>query len=280
MDNQGNTPKEVFMRIILLMTAMLSTMAQARFVDVVQTVDGPKATGYHGLSEDGDIAGLPYEGVSLRSFEALPESFDWRNTPGALTPIKDQGSCGSCYSFAITGALESAMSIFGKQPDLNLSEQQIVSCSDAYACGGGYMTTASYVVDVGLTEETNFPYVARGVRCKSRLPIKAKAVSYKLLGDGNRSPSKEEIKAALVEKGPLFITVMAGGSGWSGSGKSVTSCRRRGGTNHMIILTGWDKDGWIIRNSWGKNWGDKGYAHIGFGCDLVAEQAGYVTVSP
>ena len=267
------------MRIILL-AAFIAGTAQARFVDVVQTVDGPKATGYFGLSEDGDISGLPYEGASMRSLAELPESFDWRDVPGALSPIKSQGSCGSCYSFAITAALESAMAIFGKVPDLNLSEQQIVSCSDAYGCGGGFMTTASYVVDTGLTEEASFPYVARGVRCKSRLPIKAKAVSYKLLGERNKSPTRDEIKAALIEKGPLFITVMAGGSGWSGAGQDVTSCRRSGRLNHMIVISGFDKDGWIIRNSWGSNWGDKGYAHIGYGCDLVAQEAGYVTVTP
>ena len=86
------------------------------------------------------------------------------------------------------------------------------------------------------------------------------------------------VKKALIDHGPLFITVMAGGSGWSGATDTVTSCRKRGGTNHMVQLVGYNKTHWIIKNSWGTNWGDQGYAKIKYGCDFVAEEAGYVTV--
>jgi len=167
----------------------------------------------------------------------------------------------------------------GQRTLLDLAEQHMVSCADdAYGCSGGFMTSAQFAVVKGITDEASFPYTARDSRCRSRLEVKAKAAGYTLLGTPRKKPTIEEIKTALVTKSPLFITVMAGGRGWTGSTGEVTSCRRRGGTNHMIILVGYDETGWIIRNSWGANWGDKGYAHIKYGCDFVASEAGFVTV--
>lgn len=244
-------------------------------VETVNTVDGLKSTGYLGL---GDRTKIKYERIAQDP--VLPESFDWRTVSGVLPPARDQGSCGSCWSFAVTGALEAAEVIQGGRPLLDLSEQHMVSCNaQAYGCSGGFMTSAQFAVKNGLTDEASFPYAARNLRCKAGLVAKAKAASFTLLGSPTKDPTVNEIKTALINKGPLFITVMAGGSGWSGSSDTVTSCRKRGGTNHMIILVGYDATGWIIRNSWGENWGDKGYAKIGYGCDLVAEEAGFITVN-
>jgi len=89
-----------------------------------------------------------------------PASFDWRNNNGNyVTPIRDQGTCGSCWAFAVTGALESVTLIAQNTPDinLNLAEQILVSCSTAGDCGGGYIETASdYVRDTGLPLESSF----------------------------------------------------------------------------------------------------------------------------
>lgn len=260
--------------MLRIATIFLFLSSAAFAEETVDTVDGPKATGYLGL---GDMATLHYEKIPLGEGD-LPESFDWRDVKGVFGPIRNQGSCGSCYAFAITGALEASEVVQTGRPLQDLSEQQIVSCSDSYGCGGGFMSTAYYAVKPGLTDEASFPYTARNSRCRTNLDIKAKASKYSLLGTPRRSPTTTEIKTALINKGPLFITVMAGGSGWNGGGSKVTSCRKRGSTNHMVVLSGYDKNGWIIRNSWGARWGDKGYAHIGYGCDLVAEQAGFVTV--
>jgi C1A family cysteine protease len=269
------------MKHVLATIAFLTATAHAETKpDIIDTVDGPKATGYAGISSTGSREGLPYETVKIDvKADELPESFDWRLMGVELPPVKDQANCGSCWSFAITGALESVESIFNDRPGLNLSEQHMVSCdAKSYGCSGGFMTSADFVVRKGLTEEASFPYAARDLRCKSKLAIVSKAKSYTLLGSETSGPTKDEIKKALIDHGPLFITVMAGGSGWSGATDTVTSCRKRGSTNHMVQLVGYTKTHWIIKNSWGTNWGDQGHAKIKFGCDLVGEEAGYVTV--
>ena len=234
----------------------------------IETKAGNKSTGYLGLGE------ATYAEERLNAIP-LPDSFDW-NEKGMVSPIRDQGQCGSCWAFAITKSLESALLIQGK-PLMNLSEQHMVSCArDAYGCGGGFMSSAKFVVNPGLTDEASFPYAARNLRCKSGLKIKEKAIKYELLGTATRSPTVEEIKIALLTYGPLYVTVAAGGSGWSGRTGEVTGCRNRG-TNHMVVITGYTEDNkWIVANSWGSNWGNKGYTLMKFGCDKIAEDAGYV----
>lgn len=256
--------KKLFLAIPILFFS-ISSFAQ----NSVQTVDGVKGTGYVGLGDTSKITRVPVKAPQAE----LPAKFDWADTPGVLPEVRNQGSCGSCWAFAITGAMESALVLQNKSEMLDLSEQHMVSCDKySYGCNGGFMSSADFVVRNGLTEETSFPYTARNTRCKSGLPVKAKAVKYVLID----KPNTTKIKTALIEKGPLFVTVMAGGSGWSGSTDRVTTCRKRGTTNHMVIITGYDEKGWIMRNSWGKKWGKGGYAHVGFNCDLIGQEAGWV----
>lgn len=267
----------MFFKILVTMLFVQSSVALSavEMVEMVKTARGDRATGYLGL---GDHSKLQYFNKELKGSTPLPETFDWR-TSGVVTPVKDQGNCGSCWSFGMTKALESALAIYTSRQGLNLSEQQMVSCvrGDAYGCSGGYMTAASYLVSKGLTSEDKMPYTASNGRCKA-VDVIAKAADYKLLGSANRKPSVDEIKTALIEFGPLFVTVKAGGSGWSGSTGKVTSCRRTSATNHIVTLIAYDKTGFIFRNSWGEDWGDHGDSWIGFGCDGFASEAGAVII--
>lgn len=263
------------MKTLVYVFALLS-IANTCLASPVISVDtraGKKSTGYLGLGE------AVYAEERLNAIP-LPDSFDW-NEKGMVTPIRDQGQCGSCWSFAITKSLESALMIQSGKSMSNLSEQQMVSCArDAYGCGGGFMSSAKFVVNPGLTDEASFPYAARNLRCKTGLKIKEKAVKYELLGSPTKSPTVEEIKIALLTFGPLYVTVAAGGSGWSGRTGEITGCRNRG-TNHMVVITGYTADDkWIVANSWGSNWGNKGYTLMKFGCDKIAEDAGYVITQP
>jgi C1A family cysteine protease len=162
------------------------------------------------------------------------------------------------------------------EPMTDLAEQQMVSCvRDAYGCGGGFMESAAYVVKSGLTEEKNFPYRAANLSCK-QVPITVKAASFTLLGGPNQKPTVEAIKTAILRYGSVFVTVAAGGSGWSGSRKEITGCRNRS-TNHIVNLVGWTADNkWVMNNSWGTSWGDKGFALIPYDCDRIADEAGYI----
>jgi C1A family cysteine protease len=261
------------MRLLYLANLFLfCSVVFAENSDFVDTPSGRRATGYIGT---GDSLGLPYDDTAT---VAYPDTFDWREQGFDLPDVKDQGSCGSCWSFAITSSLESAYAIFLKKT-IDLSEQHAVSCdARSFGCNGGFMDSANFFVRNGVTDESSFPYKARDVSCRSGLRVKARASSYTLLGGRGRKPTVDEIKSALVQHGPLFITVMAGGDGWVGLGPRVKSCRKRGTTNHMINLVGYTKTDWIIKNSWGKSWADGGYSRIGIGCDLVAEEAGFVSV--
>lgn len=259
------------MKLFLLALAFLSTTSYA---NVVETMVGPRATGLLGLGPN------PVYYTGVLETEDLPESFDWRSA-GVVTPVRDQGQCGSCVSFGATKAFEAALMIQGGMPEYNLSEQEMLSCrrgNDAFGCNGAYMTAPGYMADKGQGLEVDFPYVARQVRCK-QIDKVAKASSYQLLGARGRSPTKEEIKAALVKYGPLVVDVRAGGSGWSGRTGQVTTCRRTRSTNHVVTLVGYDSTGWIFRNSWGTRWGNKGDSKIGFGCDGFASSAGFYTIN-
>ena len=270
--------------LFVLVCAFLSVpifAGQTHEVQVFETSVGPRSTGYLGWKHPDDKKKATYSDDMHKGLEVQalpPESFDWR-AAGIVTPVRDQGSCGSCWAMGMVKALESVMAIHKSDMGKDLSEQEMVSCNkDAYGCDGGFMTSAGYLVSRGVASEKSFPYVARDVACKQE-PVEGKASKYVLLGSARRSPTVLEIKQALVEHGPLFITVIAGGSGWSGKKKEVTSCRKRGTTNHIVTLVGYDKKGWIIRNSWGTSWADKGDAHIKFGCDKIGDEAGYVTVN-
>jgi C1A family cysteine protease len=244
-------------------------------VVMVQTVSGLKATGYRGMWDKNNA---PYRPIQT-DYRQLPPTFDYRKTPGILNDVRDQGTCGSCWSFSITASLESSVVVQADRPLTDLSEQHMVSCDyKSYGCNGGFMESADFVVRNGLTDEQSFPYYGRPIRCKQGLKTVEKATKYYLLGTQKREPTKDEIKTALIEYGPVFVSVKAGSLGWEGSSGAVTSCTKNGSANHMVVIVGYDEKGWIIRNSWGPEWADKGYAHIGYGCDLIGQDAGYVVV--
>lgn len=253
--------------IKFIVFSLLSTTAMAR----------THQTGFLGWKDPRNKDAMTYQGEPVvTSF--LPKSFDWRKS-GKLVPIKNQGQCGSCWSFAITKSLEMSRIIYGQGETQNLSEQEMVSCeSSAYGCSGGFMESAEYVVKKGLTGEADFPYTASNAACKRNLPVRDKAINFVLLGSSNKTPEVDAIKSAILRYGSVFVTVAAGGNGWSSSGDSVTGCRNRG-TNHMVNLVGWTANKeWIMANSWGTGWKQSGYARIPFECDQIAQEAGYIEV--
>lgn len=213
---------------------------------------------------------------SPKTMRANPPSLDLRQSK-AVSKIKDQGSCGSCWSFAITKSLESARMRAGL-PELDLGEQEMVSCEkDAYGCNGGFMDSANYVVKRGLSSEADYPYTATSSRCKNPLPpVADKAVSWAYVGGSNRRPSVEELKTALNTYGALFVTVAAGGADWNGSRVHMTGCGNRQ-TNHMVTIVGYnEQDEFIIGNSWGDSWAENGFAYAKLGCNALADEAAFI----
>lgn len=209
----------------------------------------------------------------------LPERFDWREK-GAVTEVKMQGSCGSCWAFSTTGAIEGANFIeTGKL--LSLSEQQLVDCDHACdatekdacddGCSGGLMTNAyKYLIGAGgIEEEDAYPYTGKRDECKFR-PEK---VAVKLVNFTSIPVNENQIAAYLVNHGPLAVGINAVFMQTYIGGVSCPLICGKKWLNHGVLLVGYGSRGfsilrlgykpyWIIKNSWGKNWGENGYYRL------------------
>lgn len=211
------------------------------------------------LNEE-DEEGEDFAGISV------PAQVDWR-TQNAVTPVKNQGQCGSCWAFSATGSMESAWFLAGHTL-VSLSEQQLVDCSRAYGnqgCNGGFYRQAySYVIaNKGITSEANYPYTAKDGACN-----KSKAVQYSASISSQVKVSANNptaLQAAVATK-PTSVSVEADQSVWQNykSGTITNNC----GTNldHDVMAVGYDTTGstpfWIVKNSWGTSWGMSGYLQI------------------
>ena len=199
------------------------------------------------------------------SGDSLPDSVDWREH-GAVTPVKDQGQCGSCWSFSATGAMEGAWAV--KSGDLvSLSEQQLVDCSGSYGnmgCNGGLMDSAfDYVIDNGICTEADIPYNAKGNTCESCSKSAIKVSSCIDVTSRNQLHLKE-----AVSKGPVSIAIEADTSVFQHyTGGVISSSLCGTSLDHGVLIVGYgtEDDGtmyWMVKNSWGDSWGENGYLKI------------------
>lgn len=268
-----------------------------------------KSTGCEGETPGGAlppllVGGEPYVPSGIDA----PPSFDWRNFEGAdwLTPIKDQGQCGSCWAFSAVGVAEAAHNIAGDDPDLDkdLSEQYLVSdchnLSGYQTCCGGWKDIAlEYIRDEGIPDEDCMPYVD-GVGCSCSGGTCDTNCMYREEGDcsdttcsdrcadwssrrefivttGDVWSDPDVIKQAMVDVGPLAVSIGIGGSFggyWDGD---IYRCSDDWGANHAVSIVGYDDVGgyWWVRNSWGAGWGDHGYYKLGYGECYVEQSVVY-----
>eukprot|EP00825_Cyclidium_porcatum_P029766 TRINITY_DN316_c0_g3_i2.p1 TRINITY_DN316_c0_g3~~TRINITY_DN316_c0_g3_i2.p1 ORF type:complete len:311 (+),score=57.78 TRINITY_DN316_c0_g3_i2:94-1026(+) len=181
---------------------------------------------------------------------------DWR-TKGVVSPIKDQGQCGSCWSFGCTGGLESANMLFGSKVMTVYSEQQLVDCSSSYGndgCNGGLATQAyQYVIDNGIVTESEYPYVAEQQTCKiNKGPFKISKIT-KVSAN-----NCDDLKTALNQQ-PISVSVDA--SNWSFYSSGIfDNCGTD--TDHAVLAVGYTSTYWIVKNSWGESWGEQGYIRL------------------
>jgi C1A family cysteine protease len=225
------------------------------------------------------VSATPTFPAALVGGTTPPASFDWRNVNGHsyVSAVKNQGSCGSCWAFAATAAMESKALISMNTPDvnLNLAEQLLVSCSGAGSCNGGSMNgPANYLQKTGEADETVFPYTAKDTAC-STAQANWQTNAYKLSnwsyvyskysGAGGKL-TIDMIKNALYNSGPLPAAFNVYGDFFSyKSGVySVTSTSFQG--RHAVTIVGYDDvaKALIVKNSWGTGWGENGYFRVGY----------------
>eukprot|EP01063_Lacrimia_lanifica_P028722 TRINITY_DN4245_c0_g1_i1.p1 TRINITY_DN4245_c0_g1~~TRINITY_DN4245_c0_g1_i1.p1 ORF type:complete len:323 (+),score=83.60 TRINITY_DN4245_c0_g1_i1:67-1035(+) len=194
---------------------------------------------------------------------ATVPSKDWRED-GAVTAVKTQGKCGSCWSFASTGAIEAGNVIAGSKLT-SLSEQQLVSCSKGYCqgCRGGIPKYAyEWLLEKNagqiVTEEA-YPYEGEDSPCKdfSAMPVGATIKNWTAL------PHNEDQMAAWVaSRGPISISV--GCAMWRFyKGGVMDHCHAM--PDHAVLIVGVTPDYWLIKNSWGADWGEAGYIRLKYG---------------
>jgi cathepsin F len=196
----------------------------------------------------------------------VEDSLDWR-TKGAVSPVKNQGQCGSCWAFSAVGNLEGLNFIKHGQL-VTFSEQQLVDCdhNGDQGCNGGLMDNAfQYLIsNGGIETDKDYPYTGKGGACKvDKTKQVLKVVSFEDI-----SKNEEEIAKVLQEVGPLSVAVNATPFQFYAGGilkPTKTSCNPAR-LNHGVTLVGLGEENgvkfWIIKNSWGSGWGEKGYIRL------------------
>jgi C1A family cysteine protease len=234
------------------------------------------------LDVESQIAGPQAPSIT----EALPPSYDLRPS-GYVTPIRNQGGCGSCWAFATVGAMESAM-LYHNLPSTDLSEQFLVSCNQSgYSCSGGWWTHDYHFGRLGKNQtaagavlESAKPYTAQNGTCDTAYSHPYKLSSWNYVSTAN-IPTVTEIKQAIYSYGGISAAVCVGSkfqsytSGIFSTDESSTC--GTGKVNHGIVLVGWNdtEQTWILRNSWG-SWGESGYMRIKWNISNVGYGATYV----
>jgi len=208
------------------------------------------------------ISALPH--VSPKNF-AAPSSVDWRNSK-AVSAVKNQGNCGSCYAFSSVSTIETGWAL--KHGTLwSLSEQQLVDCSTKQGnlgCNGGSPEGAYGFVmaNGGIASEAAYPYTAVQQTCRSAAGTGVRISNYRSIGPNNENAMLEAaaLQSVLVEIEADQQVFQF----YSGGVLDATSC----GTtlDHGVVIIGYgtqsSKNYWIVRNSWGPTWGESGYVRI------------------
>jgi C1A family cysteine protease len=222
-----------------------------------------------------------------KAAQEFPAHFDWRDRDGLnfITPVRDQGYCGSCWAFSVIGAVEGVIAVQEGVPDigLDLSEQHLLSCSVAGNCDLGGLTNiaANYVRDVGVPDEACWPYEEWKSPCEESCPDWPARVT-RIDGWSWVGASVDELKLAILD-GPVSTGLIYYDdlSYYEGGVYRHAWGQQPYGT-HAVVLVGWDdaERAWIVKNSWGDYWGENGYFRIRWGDCAIGSFAIHVDYTP
>lgn len=233
-------------------------------INKIKTKNGLRITYNKRIKPLNKVVCKPFS--SSKNSSSLLNEIDWRQL-GAVTVPKDQGKCGSCWSFSASGAMEGAWAIKHGQL-ISLSEQHLIDCSTKYnnnGCQGGLMDNAfEYVIDSGgMCSESEVPYEA-----KQHLFCKQCNYVMSISSCVDVTPNNQLHLKEAVNIGPVSVAIEADTSVFQFySGGVIDSVKCGNNLDHGVLIVGYGnengKDYWLVKNSWGINWGDGGFVKIG-----------------
>ncbi|KAF8020393.1 hypothetical protein BT93_G0947 [Corymbia citriodora subsp. variegata] len=241
-------------------------LAVNKFTDLTNEEFRASYTGYK-RRPTSVLSSVDAKPFKYANFTATPAALDWR-TKKAVTSVKDQGQCGSCWAFSVVAAIE-GITMIKKGKLLSLSEQELVDCDvngKNLGCDGGFMDSAfEFIISKGgLTTEANYPYQGKEQTCNT---AKTGYRAASITGYQDVPANNEKALLQAVANQPVSVAVEAGGfdfqfySGGVFKGSCGTS------VDHAVTVVGYGKTSggtkyWLLKNSWGTGWGESGYMRI------------------
>lgn len=211
----------------------------------------------------------------------LPDEKDWRKD-GVVTPVKNQGQCGSCWAFSTVGTVESQNAIVNKKL-ISLSESQVVDCDNKgvnKGCDGGLMINAlDYLIkEGGIMSENDYSYVPKQEKCKfDKSKIAVTVTDHEVVDPVEGNHDETKLLQVLYNRGPVAIAINATPLQFYPGGIFdipffPSAVCNPASLNHGVLLVGFgvvdNKPYWIVKNSWGAAWGESGYFRIARGKNL------------